>query len=228
MAKFDAVDRLMSLATGAKTPAKGRTVPSVVAEDRLEAQVSTSERGVPVSTTPGIEPGTTTPVQPQVSAGDRGRQLIGAIRPFLPAVGGALRLVDHGAAQTIARLLPILGSFGSSTPNTAGSPPVGTGSATQGGGEPQSLEALLLGLNQRQVTVTEEMKALGESSSQQGEQLRRIRESQERLSAEQGSLSHLVYQLRDRSRLLTAGIVILLMLVIGQATLMVLFFHRQG
>ncbi len=228
MAKFDAVDRLMSLAMGAKTPAKGPVVPSTVAEDVLETQVSASERGVPASTTFGVEPGTDALAQPQVSASDRGRQLIGALRPFLPAVGGALRLVDHGAAQTIARLLPILGSLGSSTPNAAGSPPVGTGSTAQGGGEPRSLEALLIGLNQRQTAVGEEVKALGENASQQGEQLRRIRESQERLSAEQGSLSHLVHQLRDRSRLLTVGLVILLVLVIAQATLMVLFLHRQG
>ncbi len=227
MAKFDAVDRLMSLATGAKTPAKEQAVPTVVAEDVLEARVSASERGVPASTTFRVEPGTATPAQPQVSASDRGRQLIGALRPFLPAVGGALRLVDHGAAQTIARLLPILGSLGSSTHTaTTSSPTMGTGGATQGGGEPRSLEAVLVALNQRQIVISEEIKALGENASQHGEQLKRIRESQERLSAEQGSLSHLVHQLQGRSQLLTTSVVILLMLVIALGIWIVLSFHR--
>ncbi len=227
MAKFDAVDRLMSLATGAKTPAKEPVVPGAAAKDVLEAQVSTSERGLPASTAFGVEPETATPAHPQVSASDRGRQLIGAVRPFLPAVGGVLRLVDHGAAQTIARLLPILGSFGSSTPAAVVDNPVaGMGGKTQSGGESRSLEALLIGLNQRQIAVNEEIKALGENVLQQGEQLRRIRESQERLSAEQGSLSHLVHQMQGRSQLLTAGVVILLILVITLGILMVLSFHH--
>jgi len=226
MAKFDAVDRLMSLAMDAKTPAKGQAVGSANAEKVLEAQVSASERGIP-PTTFGVQGGTATLAQPPVSTSDRGRQLLGALRPFLPAVGGALRLVDHGAAQTIARLLPLLGSFGSSTPTAAaGSPVTETSSVAQGGGKPGSLEALLLGLSHGQATVGEELKALQGRFSPQEEQLRRIRESQERLSAEQGSLLHLVHQLQDRSRLLTTGVVILLMLTIALGILMVLSFHR--
>ncbi len=208
MAKYDAVDRLMSLATNAKTPAKGYAGMDVAAEDTLKAKVSASEPGVPVSAAL---------TQPQVSASDRGRQLLGAVRPFLPALGGALRLVDHGAVQTIARLLPLLGSLGSSGAATtaAGSQTVKTGGAKQSGEGPGSLETLLTGLNQRQVVVNDEFQALQGRFSQQEEQLRRIRESQERLSADQGTLSHLVHQLKDRSRLLTACVVILLMLVIA-------------
>ena len=223
MAKFDSVDRLMKLAMDAKAPAKERGAVGAESEDLLESKVSASERGIP----PAV--GTAAPGPPQPSASDRGRQLLGAIRPFLPAVGGALRLVDHGAVQTVARLLPLLGSFGSSgsaSPAATEGITRGTTGAAQGGGEPGSLHGPLAGLNQRQAIAEEEFKTLQGRFLQHEEQSRRIRESQERLSAEQGSLSHLVHQLQDRTRLLTAGIVILLMLVIAQAVLTVMFLHR--
>ena len=241
MGKHDAVDRLMSLANEKVTPSREPATPSARAAETdgeagaatdaeavLEARVVATERGAQgvqaptmhrttaESAAPGALSAAATPValaRPQVPMGDRGRQLLSALRPFLPVVGGALRMVDHGAVQAVARLLPLLGG-------AAASP------AADAGAEKTPLAELLTGFDERQSGMAEELKNAKQRIETHEEQLRRVRETVERTVVEQGSLAHLIHQLTDRSRLLTAAVIILLMLVVAQMVLLAIFLHR--
>lgn len=251
MAKYDAVDRLMNLATDKATP---KATPTAIAEKPvqplavqeaeavLEARVVAVEPGRPpvAGSIAGRSMGTTAssapsrPANPYASPnaseaggatarahakpgpGERGRQLLSALRPFLPVVGGALRMIDHGAVQTVARLLPLLGGSGIGTAT-----PAAPAADTQ-----HPLSGVLTTLDQRHSAVLEELKRLKARSEAQEEQLRRIRDSQERAIAEQGTQGHLLHLLADRSRLLTAGVIILFMLVVAEAVLLLITMHR--
>jgi hypothetical protein len=227
MAKYDAVDRLMRLATEKASPSKvagaeGAPATSTRAvrdaEEVLEAEVSRSERGAPASAIPPthrVE--TTVPAEPQVSSAERGRQLLGALRPFLPAVGGALRFVDHGAVQAVARLLPLLGTM---TGNLASNSPKNTTQLEK------PIPPVPPAPDVRQIAIFEELNAQKQRLGAQDEQIRHLRESLERTVVEQGSLSHLAHQLAERVRLLTAAVVILGVLAIAQAVLLAIFLRR--
>ena len=239
MGKNDAVDRMMSLATE-KTAASRETATNGTlggkpasataagaASDAaavLEARVVATEPGVPefaaardAESAEALPAAETALGRPHASPGERGRQLLGALRPFLPVVGGALRMIDHGAVQAVARLLPLLGAAGTSTPadRTEARP-----------AEAAALADLLTGLDKQQSAAAEALKAAGQRMDTHEEQLRRVRETAERAIVEQGTLSHRVNQLTDRSRLLTAAVLILLMLVVAQMVLLFLFLHR--
>ena len=232
MAKYDSVDRLMKLATEQPTPspslkeapegarrAAGRADerPGADAEAVLETEVSRTER---MPSSGPVPPGaaTTSPqlplAQPEVSAAERGRQLLGALRPFLPAVGSALRLVDHGAVQAVARMLPMLGTLGT------------TPAAKDPKADQQKWTESLQAGEQRHNELAAELKAQKQRTELLEEQLRRQRENLERTVAEQGSLSRQLHQLADRSRLLTATTIILVMVVAAELVLLVIFLHR--
>ncbi|WP_124847496.1 hypothetical protein [Acidipila sp. EB88] len=236
MAKYGAVDRMMDLATS-KTPrerAEGDRKSS--AEAVLERQVSATEPVLAAAklpqtvVTPAVTgdvaepvptPASTTLAAPAARPGERGRRILDALRPLLPAVGGMLRMVDHGGVQTVARLLPLLAG-GGPTLNPAGSAQGPAASAA----EQRQIAALLLELETQHQAITEELHQVKEQLQAREEQFRRTRESLERTVAEQGTLAHLLHQLGDRSRLLTAAVILLFMLVIAQMTLFVIFMHR--
>ena len=254
MGKNDAVDRMMSLATEKVPPSRKAASPgneagagtaqagagtAIDARAVLEARVVASEPAVPAAARERLpvekslhqkEAITETPTEtslgrPRVPPGERGRQLLGALRPFLPAVGGALRMIDHGAAQAAARLLPLLGSVGPAAPAGPSVSPL-AGHVESRPGEPSALAELLTTLDKRQSGMAETLKAAGLRIDTHDEQIRRVRETAERAVVEQGSLSHRVSQLTDRSRLLTAAVLVLIMLVIVQMVLLFLYLHR--
>ncbi len=232
MAKYDSVDRLMKLATDEATQPAARGAdagvpvrsageaaggPEPNAEAVLEARVSRSEPGVtggPKAAAVGVPPSPLPLAEPAMSPAERGRQVLGALRPFLPAVGSALRLVDHGAVQAVARLLPVLGGL-----STA---PIAKSATME---EQRRTEVLAAG-ERRYSELAAELKAYKQRVETLEEQLRRQRENLERVGAEQGSLSHLARQLADRSRLLTAVTIILVMVVAAELVLLAIFLHR--
>ena len=223
MAKYDAVDRLMKMATEETPAAKGagRGRPMVAppdaerdAEGVLEAKIVARE---PVATGVVITP-PAPPMppadDPASSSLDRGRQLLGALRPFLPAVGSALRLVDHGAVQAVARLLPMLGNLGGSAPQAS---PVDA--------RDRMAEALAAS-EKRYTAMGAELNEYKGRVEGVEEGQRRLRELLERSVAEQGSLTHTLHQLADRSRLLSATVIILVMLVVAELVLLTITLHR--
>ncbi len=250
MGKNDAVDRMMSLATEKVPPSRKAASPgneagagaaqagagtAIDARAVLEARVVASEPAVPAAARERLPVENSLPRKetltdaslgrPRVPPGERGRQLLGALRPFLPAVGGALRMIDHGAAQAAARLLPLLGSVGPAAPAGPSVSPL-AGHVESRPGEPSALAELLTTLDKRQSGMAETLKAAGLRIDTHDEQIRRVRETAERAVVEQGSLSHRVSQLTDRSRLLTAAVLVLIMLVIVQMVLLFLYLHR--
>ena len=256
MAKFDAVERLMSLATEKATPAKevppstahpageiGDTREINDAEAVLEAKVSAGERGVPhaAAVPSGVREDVSGKAeQNRVTPSERGRQLLGALRPFLPAVSGALRMVDHGAVQAVARMLPLLGSMGEAKPSNAAK----TNAAKTSGETAASAQAaaassrniaeqkdqvigeILTAFDKRHLAMAEELKKYKVQAETHEDQLRRMRDGLERTVAEQGLLANLAHQLADRSKLLTAGIIVLLLLVAAEMVMLGIIMHR--
>lgn len=223
MAKHDAVDELMRLATQEKTMGASGAKKGE-AEQVLEAQVARSEPGLPAevpgavagrpATPASVQPSARVPAAPaSAPVSGRGRDLLKALGPLLPAMSGALRMVDHGGVQAVARLLPLLGTVGSR---------VAAGAAAR---EPV-LEANPAVSDGRLQALSGELRAVNTKLEVQEEQLRRMRESLERTVAEQGSLQHGAHQLGDRVRLLTASVVILLMLVVALVVLVAVYLHR--
>ena len=218
MAKYDAVDRLMKMATD--TPTKSSVASVLRSEERdaeavLEARVSAAEPLPKAGTASVPSSRALAPAPPSPS--ERGRQIMSAVRPFLPAVGSALRLVDHGAVQALARLLPVLGNAAAFAGSSAA--PETTGAT------PAPMEALAQAEKQ-QAALREEIKAYRLRLEIVEEQLRRVRENLERTVAEQGSLAHQAHQLADRTRLLTAAVIILGMMVVAALVLVGISLHR--
>ena len=214
MAKYDAVDRLMRMA--AATPAKsGATQMERDAEAVLEAKIAAAEplphaAPAPTLQSHALAPAGSTPAE-------RGRQILGALRPFLPAVGSALRLVDHGAVQALARLLPVLGNVGS---YGGGVPAPGTTAATLAPAE------ALAHAEEQQKALLEQLTGFRSRLDSAEEQMRRMRENLERTVAEQGSLAHQAHKSADRIRLLTAAVIILGMMVVAALVLAGISLHR--
>ncbi len=208
MAKYDAVDRLMKMAT--EKPAKASAAQSRGERDAeavLEAQVAGAEPLPQAGTVP--TPGSPALAVPEMSPSERGRQILGALRPFLPAVGGALRLVDHGAVQAVARLLPMLGNLGSSQSASPAAPP-----------------EVIRHSEKQQSAFQEQLAGYRARLENAEEQMRRMRETLERTVAEQGSLTHKGSQLADRTRLLTAAVVIFGLIAVASLVLAGVALHR--
>lgn len=230
MSKYDAVDRLMNMATEKAVPvqrvhprpehpqpeAKARDAKTVLAQ-----QMMASEAGA-AAPAEHEQAATAEPAAPRMTRTDRGRQLLGALRPFLPVVGGALRMVDHGAVQAVARLLPLLAGAG----GAAGASNGGAGASGATGEAREQLAQILGAFDKQQMVLAEELKSSKQRIGLLEEQLRRTRESLERTAGEQNAQSNTLRLLGDRSKLLMAGLVILLILVVAQMVLFVIFMRR--
>jgi hypothetical protein len=142
-----------------------------------------------------------------------------AIRPLLPAIAGAMRLIDHGAVQAAARLLPLLG--GSPGPSAPSAAAVAATNAAQ-----EQFTRGALELEAAHAEVRQQLSALELKAIATEEQIGRLRTQLERLSSEQLATRTESHRLSDRVRLLTAGTIILLMLVIAQTILLAVTFHR--
>ncbi len=215
--KYDAVDRLMAMATDerADRPAMAR-VPVPVPEP---ASAQTALRA------PSVGAG-----YPQEAAGEqgepktaveRGRQLWNAVRPLLPMVAGAMRMVDHGAVQALARLLPLVGggAFGLSAGEDENA------AASRLAAEEQA-ERALRALQAAQQATRSDLDLLRDRASEADAQISKLRLQNERAAADTEARTQEVRALNDRVRLLTAGTIILLMLVVAQMILLVVIFHR--
>ena len=207
MAKYDAVDRLMAQANEPAREAGG----APDAEAVLEEKVSAAEPQAPrVAATPAAPP-------PRVAAGERARNLLGALRPMLPAVGGALRMVDHGAVQAVARLLPLLGGVGTGLGSSATAP------AAEPAGQ---LAELLHTLERQQAAMAAGLSTQSAAIATSDDQIRKLRDALARVSSEQNVLVNSMDRIQDRSRLLAAAVVILLLLVLAEMAMLFVFLHH--
>ena len=218
MAKYDSVDRLMEQASEpvhspqAELEAKTDSEPEPVrsAEAVLEAKVSAGEPPAPAAAIPQVPAS-------GFSAADRGRLLLGALRPFLPAMGGALRLVDHGAAQAAARLLPLLGSIGGAPDlKAAGSASQSAAAETVGSKEMEAEQARL----------SQEIATHAAALAQHEEHLRKLRDGLSRIASEGNSFENSITKVRSRTQLLTVAVVVLALLVVAEGAL--LLYHWGG
>ena len=233
MSKYDAVDELMKMATKEVVPVRNKpTENGRSAEEVLAGKVMASEPGVPVAS--NVAAGQSMPAEPvppraspaQTTAGERGKAFLEAMRPLLPAVGGALRRVPHPAGKVAADLLPWLGNLGSlGALGSMVADRIGTRAPADGAHEvPVATQASVS--NSRLEQLAAELKESKKRLEAQDEQLRRMREALERTVAEQGTLTHQAHGLADRVRLLMACVLILLMLVAAQIVLLVVHLHR--
>jgi 3-dehydroquinate dehydratase/shikimate dehydrogenase len=199
-------------------PSAGAGVPTTDTEalDVLAAQVTATEPQPPTFSEAATE--TAALAVPRTTPGERGRQLLGALRPFLPVLGGALRMVDHGAVQAVARLLPLFegapaGAQRASTPASARA-------------DQPALAALLATLEKHDAATTDALKEQGLRLTAAEDHIKRVRESVERMVAEEGAMSNRLREVTDRARLLTAGVIILFMLAVAEMVLLMIFLHR--
>ncbi len=237
MSKYDAVDELMRMATKEAVPVRNKPKEEGrSAEEVLASKVMASEPGMPAASSVPAQPGarpepvqaasSTVAAQAQTPPGERGRAFLDAMRPLLPAMGGALRRVPHPAGKVAADLLPWLGNLGS-----LGA--LGSMVADRMGNRAEAAAsrevpaaARVPAPEARMEQLTGELKESRKRLDAQDEQLRRMRESLERTVAEQGTLTHQAHGLADRVRLLMACVLILLMLVAAQIVLLVVYLHR--
>ncbi len=221
MAKYDAVDRLMKMATDEAPSARSSGGGRQREEERdgetvLEAKITAREPMPTGVVMPPAPPAAS--AEPAMSSVDRGRQLLGALRPFLPVVGSALRMVDHGAVQAVARLLPMLGNLGTNAgPAASQVPSVDNRERTADA---------LAGSEKRYAALAGELNEYKARVEVMEDGQRRLRELLERSVAEQGSLTHTLHHLADRSRLLSATVIILVMLVVAELVLLTITLHR--
>jgi hypothetical protein len=152
------------------------------------------------------------------TAADRGRQLLQAIRPLLPAAAAAMRLVDHGAVQAVARLLPLLGGAVAQQSQPALS-------SEQDKTHEQHLRATN-DLQSAHQALRKDLEALTLQLAASDDRLGRTRSHLERLAAEQSARDSDLRALSDRVRLLSAGLIILLMLIVVQMILLIVVLHR--
>lgn len=202
MERFGAVDRLMQQATEPVAHS---------AKEVLEAQITATEPALPPKTNPE-------PQNEAHSMAHRGRQFFGALRPLLPAVTRAVSLVNHPAAQTASRILPLLsslGGYGASASSSA--------SATA---QAQKLKEILQTADERHTTLAAAVELQATTLGKHEDQLRRVRETLAKITSEENTLETTLRQLRDRVRLLMAAVVILLLLVLAEMVLLFTFEHR--
>ena len=197
MAKFDAVDRLMQQAMEKPGGTKQTTSPTEAA-DRAP---------LPTAAAAPSQTG--------------GQHLVGVLQSLGPVFGTVLRRVNHPAAKAAAELLPLAGTVGARLLET------GRAAAAAKAPAPSAAEPQLrAALDTQQTAFRKEMEALRERVEAQDEQIRRMRESLERTVAEQGTIALKLNRSADRSRLLSAGVVILLLLSITQAVLLAIVLRR--
>lgn len=216
MAKFDAVDRLMTLATekrADRTPAASSVAPA--AGEAAERQAPATS----LSTVPIVqqEKAPVAPEDESPTGAARARHLFETLRPFLPAVAGAMRLVDHGAVQALAKILPLLsggGVAGVLSPKGAVTP------------APEPWLPALKELQSSHVATRKDLDALMAQTATTEDLLGRTRTRLERVAAEQSARESELRALSDRVRLLSAGVIILLMLIVALMILLVVMLNK--
>ena len=189
---FEAVDRLIAMATEKRS-------------DRapVSALALPPDRAIPEVPAPPASP-----AAPRAAAGaaHTAGRVLSAIRPMLPAVTAALRMVDHGAVQAAARLLPLLAGLGT---------PASTSEATKS-------QALL------EAGLREHRKELDEFRSELiavEERLTELRWKGAQVESEQTIQALGLAKLNKRVRLLTIAVVFLLPLVIALVVLLFMTLH---
>ncbi len=214
MSKHEAVDRRMALAMEKRADRSPNGPPA------LSAIEETRSTGNHDATPPAALDSILTRPEPQTgpTTADRGRQLLQAIRPILPAVAAAMRLIDHGAVQAVARLLPLLGG-------SAGFQSQPGLSSEQEKAQMQQLRSTN-DVQSAQHALRKELQTLILQVATSDDLLGRTRSQLERLAAEQTARDSDLRALGDRVRLLSAGLIILLMLVVVQMILLVVLLHR--
>ena len=184
--------------------------------DVLAAQVTATEPQLHASSEAATA--TSALAMPRTTPGERGRQLLGALRPFLPVLGGALRMVDHGAVQAVARLLPLFEGVPSGAQRSTSPEPALA--------DQPAVAELLATLEKHDAATAEALKEQGLRLSAAEDHIKRVRESVERMVAEEGAMSNRLREVTDRARLLTAGVIILFMLAVAEMVLLMIFLHR--
>jgi hypothetical protein len=221
MAKFEQIDRLIDQAVEGSRPAAKANSESGTQELRVSPEAALPAGRNGTAANPGTE-ATESPVPPvetaaagltpRPSQSERTRQLFGAIRPFLPVMGGALRLIDHGAAQAASRLLPLL----------AGAVPAAPSAGTA---ENRAALETLAALEKERGALRAELDLCQEQLRSHEDRLVKLRDALTRTLAEQDTMQLALQRLTERNRLLTAGLVILLMLVIAGVMLVQITGH---
>ena len=215
MAKFEQIDRLIDQAVEG-SPAAQKVHAAGAAEELSSEHAEEAllqADGIEVS--PASEPGAKAAhvlLASKPTQAERTRQILGALRPFLPVVGGALRLIDHGAAQAASRLLPLLAGANLGMPGARPAESVA------------AMEALAA-LDKERTTMRADLDLCKEQLRSHEERLIKLREALTRTLADNDTMQRSLRQLTDRNRLLTAGLVILLMLVIAAIVLMQMNVH---
>jgi hypothetical protein len=193
MAEFEHIDRLMDQAMGGSgVGGSGKTAKAKAESLPTEAEVVSPKDA------------TRTVLAPRVSQAERTRQILGALRPFLPVVGGALRLIDHGAAQAASRLLPLLG--GSALSTIAAKPTENAETRNQAAA-----------LEKERNALRAELDLYREQLQSHEERLMKLRDALSRTLADYDTMQQTLRRITERNRLLAAGMVILFMLVIAGA-----------
>ncbi len=144
--------------------------------------------------------------------------MLKTIVPLLPALGGLMQLVDHGAMQAAARVLLLLGSKAGSA----------NGAADQAALSAEQRRYALAQEEMRawQQAVRKEMEALSLQVAAADELLTRTRAQLRRLNTDQLTRENELRSLGERVRLLSAGLIILMLLILAQMILLLVMVHK--
>jgi septal ring factor EnvC (AmiA/AmiB activator) len=123
-------------------------------------------------------------------------------------------MFDHGAAQAASRLLPLLAGGGPAT------------AAPKASADEEAGLALLASLEKERNAIRADLDLCKEQLRSHEERLVKLREALTRTLADHDGMQRSLKQLNDRNRLLTAGVVILLMLMVAGAVLFEVNVHH--
>ena len=199
----EAVDRLIAMATEKRA-------------DRPPASdaASVAEPAAPVSKARAMVLPPERERAPQsFSAGHTAARVFSMLRPVLPALAGALRLVDHGAVQAAARLLPLLA--GMPTQSSAPAPAA----------EPSTASALAA-VEAGQHELREEIEGAALTIARLEGQLTEIRWKYAQLDSQQTVTAEKLREVGGRVKVLTYTIAVLAPVMIA-LTILVLFHLRS-
>lgn len=198
----EAVDRLIAMAT----------------EKRADRPAPSASHSALVTTEPGsarAEAAILLPAeQASTSPAQTAARIFSMLRPILPALAGALRMVDHGAVQAAARLLPLLAGIpAASAPGTPQEQSADSVAAVA------ALEAAQRGLRKEVDGLTLEVARL------EG-QLTQIRWKNAQLDNEQIAGNERLRDMAKRTRLLTYAVILMLPMMI--ALIVLLAIHLRS
>jgi hypothetical protein len=204
MSKFEAVDRMMEMATGKRAdPAP----PHVPGEQTAAGALS--------------EPESNLPAHKANSTAGRARAMFEAARPLLPVLARAIGQAESGPLRAASHLLPMLGGVLSAQMSSRGAGPAPEATPPS---QPPSARSLELEAAHRD--LAERVSTLRLTTEEHSDELRRVRTQLERLSAEHSATAGALRKVSDRLRLVTAAAVVLLMLLLAQLVVTVAVTHR--